>query len=397
MATKMRTTAIGIFVLAGCCLAVVLIVAFGGKNIFASMLEYRLYFDKSVKGLSIGSPVMFRGVRVGQVSDVRLSYRDKIGDSSTESWPIEVMIQLQPASMGMRRSWQDTLPESIRNRIFAGNKHQNIRNMLQHMVEREGLRAQLQSLSLLTGQLFIELNFFPESVCTEQMEKDLAGGILPVEISAIERLKQSFIRKDFSNHLDTISIALQELSGFIGEGKFKKLLEDVSASASNANQMLANGGKNVTPMIRQLGAIFVLLEEFFDKMNKGIDPVLNTARGSMEEMVQQTGKVSSEIEGLTKTARDFVQRLDRITADQEPNIVALFGSLKESSNRIDKVLNEVYVLVEQLKTTTAPDSAFQNDLQEVLGELEKAALSMRGLAEFLHRNPEALLQGKGKK
>lgn len=265
MATKMRTTAIGIFVLVGCCLAVVLIVAFGGKNIFASMLEYRLYFDKSVKGLSVGSPVMFLGVRVGQVSDIRLSYRDKIDEISTESWPIEVTIQLQPTSMGMRRSWQDTLPESIRNRLFADNTHQNIRNMLQHMVEREGLRAQLLTLSLLTGQLLIELNFFPESTCTEQMKKDLAGGILPVEISAIERLKQSFIRKDFSNHLDTISIALQELSGFIAEGKFKKLLADISSSAGNANQMLANGGKNVTPLMRQLGAIFVLLEDFLAK------------------------------------------------------------------------------------------------------------------------------------
>lgn len=132
-------------------------------------------------------------------------------------------------------------------------------------------------------------------------------------------------------------------------------------------------------------------------MNKGIDPVLNSARGSMEEIVQQTVKVSSEIEGLTKTAREFVQRLDRITADQEPNIVALFDSLKESSNSLDMVLKEVQVLVEQLKIAAAPDSAFQNDLQEVFDELEKAALSMRGLADFLRRHPEALLQGKGEK
>ncbi|MDD3952349.1 MAG: MlaD family protein [Lentisphaeria bacterium] len=397
MAAKMRATAIGIFVLAGCCLGIVMIIAFGGRNLFAAMLEYRLYFDKSVKGLSIGSPVMFRGVRIGQVSDICLSYRDRIEETSTESWPIEVTIQLQPAALGMRVGWQDTLPESIRNRMFEQDNLQNVRNLLQHMVETEGLRAQLQSLSLLTGSLFIELNFYPDSAWTEQMGKDLGKGILPVEISAIERLKQSFIKKDFSNHLDMLTVALQDLSGFINAGKFRKLLEDMSSAADNANQMMANGTRDLSPVMRQAGAVFVLIESVLNKLEKSFDPLLDSAQGSMREIVQQTGKVSAEVTALTKTTKGFVERLERITADHEPDIQALVENLRESSDAMNSVLKEVKTLVEQLKESSAPDSNIQADLKETLSELEKAALSMRSLAEFLRRNPESLLHGKGEK
>ncbi len=397
MAAKMRATAIGIFVLAGCCLAVVMIVAFGGRNFFAAMLEYRLYFDKSVKGLSIGSPVMFRGVRVGQVSDIRLSYRDRMGETGTESWPIEVTVQLQPAALGMRLGWQDALPEGIRNRFFEQDNLQNLRNLLQHMVEAEGLRAQLQSLSLLTGQLFIELNFYADSAWTAQMEKDLGKGILPVEISAIERLKQSFIKKDFSNHLDMLTVALQDISGFINEGKFRKLLEDLSSSAASANQMLANGTRDLSPVMRQAGAVFVVLEGVLAKMNDGFAPLLDSAQGSMREIVQQTGKVSMQISDLTKTTKGFVERLERMTSEHEPDIQALIGNLRDSSTAMNSVLKEVKTLVEQLKESSAPDSTIQTDLKDTLAELEKAALSMRSLAEFLRRNPESLLHGKGGK
>lgn len=397
MAAKMRATAIGIFVLTGCCLAVLMIIAFGGRNLFASMLEYRLYIDKSVKGLSIGSPVMFRGVRIGQVSDIRLSYRERMSESSTESWPIEVTIQLQPATLGVKMRWQDTLPAGIRSRIFEQDNLQNVRNLLQHMVETEGLRAQLQSLSLLTGTLFVELNFFPDSPWTKQMAKDLKQGIIPVEISAIERLKKSLVKRDFSNHLDMLTLALQDFSSFVNEGKFRKLLEDLSSSAANANQMLANGTRDLAPVMRQAGAVFVLLEGVLNQLDKSIAPLLDSAQGSMQAIVQQTGKVSEEVRDLTKTTKGFIERLERITSSHEPNIQELFENLRDSSTSMNSVMKEVKALVVQLKESSAPDSTLQADLKEALTELEKAALSMRSLAEFLRRNPESLLQGKGGK
>jgi paraquat-inducible protein B len=397
MIAKMRATFIGVFVLAGCALAVLMVIAFGGRNLFAASLKYRLYFDKSVKGLSIGSPVMFRGVRVGQVSDIRLAYRDPIDEESAKSWPIEVTIELQPNALGARVGWQDKLPEGIRARFFEKDNLQNVRHFLQHMVEEEGLRAQLQSLSLLTGQLFMELNFYPESPWSEQMRKELENGILPVQISPIERLKQSFIKRDFDNHLDTVIIVMQELGTFVSEGKFRKLLDDLSSSTSHARQMLANGTRDLSPVMRQAGAILVLLEEVLSKVNEGFTPILDSAQDSIREIVQQTNKVSEQVGELTKTTRSFVERLESITVEKEPDLSALIDNLRDSSLTMNSVLKEISALVEQIKESSAPNSRFQEGIQDTLAELEKAALSMRSLAELLRRNPEAILHGKGRK
>ena len=117
----------------------------------------------------------------------------------------------------------------------------------------------------------------------------------------------------------------------------------------------------------------------------------------MQAIVQQTGKVSVEVSALTQTAKGFVERLEHMAANHEPDIQVLMDNLRESSNAMNSVLKEVRILVEQLKESSAPDSNIQADLKETLDELEKAALSLRSLAEFLRRNPESLLHGKGEK
>ena len=100
---------------------------------------------------------------------------------------------------------------------------------------------------------------------------------------------------------------------------------------------------------------------------------------------------------MTKTTRGFVERLDRITAEKEPDITALIDNLRDSSVAVNSVLKEVNVLVEQLKESSAPGSRIQEDIKSTLTELERAALSMRSLADLLRRNPEAIIQGKGSK
>ena len=121
----------------------------------------------------------------------------------------------------------------------------------------------------------------------------------------------------------------------------------------------------------------MLLESVLNKVEKNFDPLLSSAQGSMQAVVQQIEKVSAEVNALTQSAKGFVEHLDRITTDHEPDIQALMRNLRESSNAMNSVLEEVRILVEQLRESSAPDSNIQTDLKETLVELEKAALSMR--------------------
>lgn len=101
---------------------------------------YILHFNESIRGLSIGAPVEFRGIKIGQVIDIKPEY-----DPKTLSPKIAVLIETEP------QRWGKTDEGSA-----------DSRQRIQKLVDK-GLRAQLKTGSLLTGQLFIEIDFHPDA------------------------------------------------------------------------------------------------------------------------------------------------------------------------------------------------------------------------------------------
>jgi paraquat-inducible protein B len=106
---------------------------------FTDKIPYLVYFDGSVRGLSAGASVEFRGIRVGSVTAVRLEI-----DPAQDSVRIPVTLEIEPQRFGLER-----VPDE-RYAVMAA------------LVER-GLRAQLKSANLLTGELLVDLDFHPDS------------------------------------------------------------------------------------------------------------------------------------------------------------------------------------------------------------------------------------------
>jgi len=101
---------------------------------------YVAYFDQSVKGLKPGAPVEFRGMGVGEVTELKLEF-----DSRNYAFRIPVLIAIEPERISM-----------------VGEEIKYSREMLDELITR-GLRAQLKTSSLLTGQLSIDLKFHPRA------------------------------------------------------------------------------------------------------------------------------------------------------------------------------------------------------------------------------------------
>ena len=91
-----NTKAIGLFVLAGIALAVLGLVLFGGSRYFHHGDTYVIYFDESLKGLRRGAPVTFRGVDIGQVTEIRAVY-----DRQTGAVRVPVTVELRPGALSM--------------------------------------------------------------------------------------------------------------------------------------------------------------------------------------------------------------------------------------------------------------------------------------------------------
>ncbi len=131
---------------------------------------YLLYFKDSVRGLSVGTPVEFNGIKIGQVVDVKLTF-----DWEEMDLIIPVLIELEPERI---EEVNTTRAEDV--------------DLIDHFVEK-GLRAQLKSGNLLTGQMFVDLKMFPDAPA-QKVVRDGEYPVLPTMPMPLEELLASVNR-----------------------------------------------------------------------------------------------------------------------------------------------------------------------------------------------------------
>ena len=137
MSKRSSPTIIGGFIIGVAVLIIAGIFVFGTNKFRSNELNYILNFDGSVKGLDLGAPVVFRGVNVGVVSNIKL-----VVNSAGSNLKIPVTISVDPSRITDAES---SINQDAKKYIF-----QMIKN---------GLKAELQLQSLITGKLLIELEF----------------------------------------------------------------------------------------------------------------------------------------------------------------------------------------------------------------------------------------------
>ncbi len=134
---KANKTLIGAFVVGAVALLVIAVTVFGSGMLFKQSDKYILYFDGSIKGLSEGAPVVFRGVKIGNVSKIGLVYNN---DENSILIPVVIDVELARVK---------GVPDK-----FGYPDYQEI--------IKEGLRAKLEIQNFITGQLMIGFDFYPD-------------------------------------------------------------------------------------------------------------------------------------------------------------------------------------------------------------------------------------------
>jgi len=202
------------------------------ERTYTQKIHYIMNFNESIRGLSVGAPVEFRGIKIGQVVDIKAEY-----DPEALSPRITVLVETEPQRWG--RTAADTADP---------------RKQIQQLVDK-GLRAQLKTGSLLTGQLFIDVDFHPDApkaqVKFEQNFPEIPTIPAPLQIitarvnellSKLETLPIEQIGKDLGDTLQNV----KRLS------ESKQLLEAVQAlneTLQHTRQLVQNLDSNVAPAI----------------------------------------------------------------------------------------------------------------------------------------------------
>jgi len=335
MNKKVSPTMIGAFVVGALALVVIAVLMFGSGRFFRTTKDFVLYFDGSVNGLRIGAPVKFRGVEIGSVKNILLRLE---GDHEGLRIPVIIELELEKfTSKG------------------ASGAAMNDPAVLQQLID-EGLRGQLQLESFVTGLLFVGLDFFPDS-----------------KLTLIQPPGSRQPYPEIPTQPTTLQVA-----------------------GSKANEILAK--------LDQID--FKGLIESFERTAKGIEALVNSP--DLKAAVGKTDDIANKLEdtatNISQLAADFDDKLKILTDDFQHTTAVARTAMNQAGTAFDKVstaiaqaeaaLKETQVAMSNVQNLTDPDSSTFYEITKALKEVSGAARSLRLLANYIERNPRALIFGK---
>ena len=259
--------------------------------------HYVLHFSEALRGLSVGAPVTLLGLPAGEVTSVgidldpaKLMLRGRV---EIVAYPERIVAHLraQQAAVGQ----------------LLEHSEQASHTLFKRLIEERGLRAQLRSGSLLTGQLYVALDFFPDAP-KAPVDWDQEAPVIP-----------------------TVPSTLPDL-----EAKVSAILAKLDTIPYEAI------GADVKQTLETLNKTIKAIDKAVDHIDVGVTPELKSA------------------------------------------IAALQGTMV-SANRVLRNTDE---------TLLGKDAPGQLELRDALGEVARAARSVRVLSDYLERHPESLLRGK---
>jgi paraquat-inducible protein B len=321
---------IGGFVLGAIVLAIVGLIFFSKGGFFAQREHYILYFDRSVKGLSVGAPVTFRGVRIGAVTDISVHVRP-----TDYTFKIPVAIEIDPKRI-----------EQIKNNGEIAEKliRFGTEDTLQDLIGA-GLRGQLQLQSLITGQLFVQLDIHPG---TDVVLSGYQGPYpeIPTIPSGLDELSRTFENLPVQEVADKLMSTLSGLESLVHN-------PDLPASLNKLNHGLDE------------------LRLLLAKIDRGVDPALQQFNSAATAVRKSADNVAERVAGMTSRSQS-------------------------SFDRLDQTLAQAGTTLQKAETILQENDELGGQLHLTLQELQRTARSLRLLTDALESHPDMLVRGKGK-
>ncbi len=250
---------------------------------------YVSYFDGSVRGLQVGAPVEFRGIRIGTVTDVGLEINRR-----TMNVRIPVTFQIEP-----QRFQLTDVTGAMMTDPNADPYAETAR------LVKLGLRAQLQSGSLLTGQLLVALDFHPKAPEAELRTKGRYPEI-PTVPSNLEQITQS----------------VEQVLGKVAALPLDELIADLRTTLKSANQTLTVAQSLVSNVNGNVGPLLVSLQE----TSKAAEKTLVSAEGAIGDESDLRYELSVLLQELTETARSIRFLTDYLEQHPEALLTGKGGS-----------------------------------------------------------------------
>jgi paraquat-inducible protein B len=320
---------IGSFVVGAIILSVAGLLFFGPGGLLTETSRYVIYFDSSVKGLKVGSPVRFRGVKIGQVKEINVRVRPK-----NFEFYIPVVIEIETARIradGTKKSLMDTLKMTLQDE-----------DLMLPLIAK-GLRAQMALDSLVTGQLYVNLDMLPEA---------------PLIITGYD--------SDYPE-LPAITSSLAEITRTFENIPFKELADKLISSAEGFETLV--NSPNLHNALANLDKTTSQLNQFLENLNERFVPLVDTLEQTIED-------------GQT-TIRHLDQKIDPLSEQ-----------LSQAAKAVHNASVTTSAAMEQVKGLTGDDSQLMEQFGQTLHEMNMTAREIRYLTSEIEQDPQILLRGR---
>ena len=303
-----------------------------------SPVPVRMVFDQSVRGLVTGASLDFLGVDIGTVNRITL-----LRDARRGRFPVEVLADVYPLRLGSLREALLQAPAGPAPGAGAAAAAPPDDALAIQRLVALGLKAQMRTGNLLTGQLYIALDFFRDGAAEAvagSAAKAGAGGAAQAA-SADRRLGSASERRRAER--------LRQL-----ETRRAALAAQAQADGILTLPTMPGTLSELQPQVAQI--VEKLSRIPYDRIGRGIDTTLGQASAAIGKLTPEAQQALKEVQTTLSRAQASLDRLDRNFLDE-----------------------------------TAP---IQRQSEQTLAEVQRAAQALRVLGDYLQRHPESLIRGK---
>ena len=355
---------VGLFALVGLSLLALAVVLAGG-HWFVPREAALMRFTTSVYGLQVGAPVVFRGVRLGQITSVELAPAGPGG-----------------VTIPVKAEFERALLRNLAGPDVAAASASGAGAPLVPELVARGLVARLATQSLLTGQLYVDLDMdaaraaAPRSTAASAAAAAAAGsggaGSLPV--------------------IPTSPSQMQTLQAQLANLDLGQIGRDLSALTASLRQTL--GGPEPARLLTRVADAAQALQRLAERMEREVAPLSRSAQGAFGEGRRAAAGVGQSAATLAQSAQQVAQQVAGVASAAQAQVGALSGAGVAALTQVQRSAEAVTQAAEALRGVAGDDSSLRLNADRALVDVSRAARALRELAELLERHPETLLRGR---
>lgn len=293
MSQRANPALVGAFMLGALALGVAGITVFGSGRLFRESTPFVCYFEGGVHGLNPGAPVKFKGVEIGSVKRILLRFEQTPGDVT-----IPVFIEVDADKFQRAGLEANFAPEAIKAAID------------------QGLRARLESESLVTGLLFVNLDFFPGSSARFVHPKGEVQEIptLPTTIEqatlAVKQILDRLENIDLKKLVDSATETLDAVREVAASSEVKDAIASLDRTLASVEALSSSLDRSVGPLTESLAKTAERAQVLEEELRKTLDSTRSMIEpGSPLSVELQTAL--QEVSAAARAVRGLAETLER--------------------------------------------------------------------------------------